>query len=879
MSVSPAVILYNADGVAMAVSNGVAIPLGTTALLVAGADTGGTARFLRTHTDGTVKVDPTGTTTQPVSGPLTDTQLRATPVAVSDGGSSLTVDGSVSASIVGTVPVSGPLTDTQLRATPVPVSGPLTDTQLRASAVAISNPAFSAIAAAVPSTAVHLGGRDASGNLQSLVVNGSGSLRVDGSANTQPVSGTVTANAGTGPWPVTDNGGSLTVDGSVAVSSVGGTVAVTGPLTDTQLRAAPVPVSAASLPLPTGAATEATLSALNTKVPSQGQAAMAASLPVVIASNQTTLPVSAATLPLPTGAATEATLATRLADATFTARVNTLGQKAMVASTPVVLASDQTVIPVSDNAGSLTVDTAQLPAALVSGRLDVNVGAVPAPLSTTGGGTEAAALRVTLANDSTGLVSVDDNGASLTTDTPQLPAALVGGRLDVNSGSWLGSTSPTVGQKAMVASLPVAIASDQSAVPVSAATLPLPTGAATAANQTTLGAQTTKINDGTNTAAVTAASALKVDGSAVTQPVSAVSLPLPTGAATEATLATRLADATFTGRINTQGQKVMAASTPVVLASDQTVIPVSDNAGSLTVDTSQLPAALVGGRLDQNVGSWLGSTAPTVGQKLMTASVPVVVASDQAPIAVTFSTPSSYTGVSGAFLTLGGGTANTLQVMRATPYTEPAAAAQRSIASASANDTAAGTGARSVRITYFDGAGNGPLTETVTLNGTTPVNTVATNIRFIESMVVLTVGTGGTNAGVITLYGSTGGAGGTVGTIGTGNIVTGQGDLRTLWCHHYSPINTKVEFSTVVASIQSGGSGTNARFFLRVSLPLTANSADVPVGDILLLIGFATRSFDFHPNVNGFCRTTGYCVPGVNNATVSLAFDWQEVPV
>lgn len=35
-----------------------------------------------------------------------------------------------------------------------------------------------------------------------------------------------------------------------------------------------------------------------------------------------------------------------------------------------------------------------------------------------GGGTEAAALRVTLASDSTGLVSVDDNGASLTIDAP-----------------------------------------------------------------------------------------------------------------------------------------------------------------------------------------------------------------------------------------------------------------------------------------------------------------------------------------------------------------------------------------------------------------------------------------------------------------------------
>jgi len=36
------------------------------------------------------------------------------------------------------LPVTGPLTDTQLRATAVPVSGPLTDTQLRATAVPVS---------------------------------------------------------------------------------------------------------------------------------------------------------------------------------------------------------------------------------------------------------------------------------------------------------------------------------------------------------------------------------------------------------------------------------------------------------------------------------------------------------------------------------------------------------------------------------------------------------------------------------------------------------------------------------------------------------------------------------------------------------------------
>ena len=63
---------------------------------------------------------------------------------------------------------------------------------------------------------------------------------------------------------------------------------------------------------------------------------------------------------------------------------------------------------------------APLPA-LVAGTAnigDVDVLTVPAPLSTTGGGTEAAALRVTIANDSTGLVSIDDNAGSLTVDAP-----------------------------------------------------------------------------------------------------------------------------------------------------------------------------------------------------------------------------------------------------------------------------------------------------------------------------------------------------------------------------------------------------------------------------------------------------------------------------
>lgn len=86
---------------------------------------------------------------------LTDTQLRATAVPVSNASLPLPSGAATSAKqladnhnvVVTSAPttvVTGPLTDTQLRATPVPVSGTvatggLTDTQLRASAVPVSN--------------------------------------------------------------------------------------------------------------------------------------------------------------------------------------------------------------------------------------------------------------------------------------------------------------------------------------------------------------------------------------------------------------------------------------------------------------------------------------------------------------------------------------------------------------------------------------------------------------------------------------------------------------------------------------------------------------------------------------------------------------------
>jgi hypothetical protein len=77
---------------------------------------------------------------------------------------------------------------------------------------------------------------------------------------------------------------------------------------------------------------------------------------------------------------------------------------------------------------------------------------------------------------------------------------------------------------------------DNSAVtqPVSAASLPLPTGAATAAKQPALGTAGSASTDVLSVQGIAAMTPLKTDGSATTQPVSAASLPLPTGASTAA---------------------------------------------------------------------------------------------------------------------------------------------------------------------------------------------------------------------------------------------------------------------------------------------------------------------------------------------------------
>jgi len=95
--------------------------------------------------------------------------------------------------------------------------------------------------------------------------------------------------------------------------------------------------------------------------------------------------------------------------------------------------------------------------------------------------------------------------------------------------------------------------------------------------------------------------------------------------ASEATLAARLSEADYDTKTGSLTEAAPASDT----ASSGLNGRLQRIAQRITSLIALLPAALVGGRLDTNIGAWLGSVAPTVGQKTMANSMPFTLASDQ----------------------------------------------------------------------------------------------------------------------------------------------------------------------------------------------------------------------------------------------------------
>lgn len=132
------------------------------------------------------------------------------------------------------------------------------------------------------------------------------------------------------------------------------------------------------------------------------------------------------------------------------------------------------------------------------------------------GGAAIALGQTTSANSLPVVIASDQSAIAVTASfTPT-------GTQDVNL-TKVGGAAVALGQAAMAASMPVVLASNQTAVPISAASLPLPTGAATAALQTQPGVDIgdVTVNNGSGAAAVNVqdgGNTLTVDGTvAVTQ--------------------------------------------------------------------------------------------------------------------------------------------------------------------------------------------------------------------------------------------------------------------------------------------------------------------------------------------------------------------------
>lgn len=215
---------------------------------------------------------------------------------------------------------------------------------------------------------------------------------------------------------------------------------------------------------------------------------------------------------------------------------------------------------------------------------------------------------------------------------------------------------------------------------------------------------------------------------------------------------------------------------------------------------------------------------------------------------------------------------NTFQV-EWTTYTEQTSNAQRSIASSSANDTAAGTGARSVKITYYSvsaGVITGPFYETVTLNGTSWVNTISTTIAFIEKIEVLAVGSGLTNAGILTLKAATAGGGATIVTIGAG-------DGQTFLAHHYIASGRTMYLTGVSVGLKGADA---ASYDIRVDDPSDVNVFERQVTDTIRIgtnQSTVTRNYGTPIEIPGPAHVRIYVTPdSSSNRLYFAAMDFYE---
>jgi hypothetical protein len=123
------------------------------------------------------------------------------------------------------------------------------------------------------------------------------------------------------------------------------------------------------------------------------------------------------------------------------------------------------------------------------------------------------------------------------------------------------------------------------------------------------------------------------------------------------------------------------------------------------------------------------------------------------------------------------------------------------VVSSSAADASAGTGVRQIDIHYVDADGN-EQSETVTMNGTTSVNTVATDMRWVQCDHARAAGSGGVAAGDITISNG-----------GTTYAVIKAGNTRCSSSARMVPSGKKLLVKEIVWGVTSGTNAA-AKFYM-----------------------------------------------------------------
>lgn len=413
---------------------------------------------------------------------------------------------------------------------------------------------------------------DTSGHIQADVLSVAGTVTVDGSGVTQPVSGTFwqatqpvslasvpshdVTNAGTfavqsaqsGTWTVdlgaTDNAVLDTIASPVATISATPLQRVAiFDSSDTQVTSFVGTQYAEGATAATITGTAAMMEgAANALVPLQGTAAdgllvnlgtnndvTMATLPDTVAGDLAAMSADTATL----AGVDYATSAKQPALGTAgTASADVITVQGIASMTALVVDGSAVTQPVSGtvtaNLGATDNAVLDSIAAAVNGTLTVDASGTAVPVTDNGGSlTVDGTVATELAN-----LHEEDYDTGVGTDTT--PA--IGLAVPASGGAVVVTGDTANGLDVDVTRVSGTVTVDGSGVtqPVSAVSLPLPSGASTAAKQPALGTAGTAASDVITVQGIASMTALVVDGSAVTQPVSVSTLPLPSGAATSA---------------------------------------------------------------------------------------------------------------------------------------------------------------------------------------------------------------------------------------------------------------------------------------------------------------------------------------------------------